>query len=289
MVRIMSAEHQTAGMPAVSVVLPASNEASLIGPCLRALCASRLPGVLRAEVIVVANGCRDDTADRARAEIPTFEARGWDVRVIEQAHGNKLAALNAGDAVARHDLRVYLDADVTVSPDLLAQLVDVLERPGPRYASGRVVITARSVLSRAYARFWQTVPFMRQGVPGCGLFAVNGEGRARWGRFPEIISDDTFVRLSFAPGERAGVAATYDWPIAEGFGNLVRVRRRQNAGVAEIEQRYPELLANDDKPTPTRGETLAMALRDPPGFAVYAAVALAVKLRPQAAEWSRGR
>ena len=36
-------------------------------------------------------------------------------------------------------------------------------------------------------------------------------------------------------------------------------------------------------------ETLAMALRDPPGFAVYAAVALAVKLRPQAAEWSRGR
>jgi hypothetical protein len=131
---------------------------------------------------------------------------------------------------------------------------------------------------------------MAHGVPGCGVFAVNAPGRARWGTFPQIISDDTFVRLSFAPLERHGVPAPYDWPIAEGFGALVRVRRRQDAGVEEIERLYPDLLSNDDKPAFPLSQKLGMALRDPLGFMVYSAVALAVKLtKSRASGWSRGR
>ncbi len=46
----------------LSVILPASNEEAWIGPCLSALLASDpVPG--GAEVIVVANGCRDATAE----------------------------------------------------------------------------------------------------------------------------------------------------------------------------------------------------------------------------------
>ncbi|MCR8549106.1 glycosyltransferase family 2 protein [Salipiger sp. P9] len=285
----MTDNRKTAGTPAVSVILPASNEAALIAQCLRALCASHWSDTAPVEVIVIANGCRDDTAERARAEAPAFAARGWALTVIERAEGGKLAALNAGDAAARGAIRIYLDADVTVSPELLAQIRDTLSTEAPRYASGRVNITARGWISRAYARIWRQVPFMAQGVPGCGVFAVNASGRARWARFPDIISDDTFVRLSFTPDERISVPASYDWPIAEGFGNLVRVRRRQDAGVTQIEARYAALLQNDDKaPFPT-ARKLAMALRDPLGFAVYAGVALAVRLRPAASGWSRGR
>ncbi|MBU2959489.1 glycosyltransferase [Citreicella sp. C3M06] len=283
----MSDQSENPGSPAISVILPASNEAALIGACLRSLCASIFEGTV--QVIVIANGCRDDTAARARACAPEFAARRWTLEVIEQATGGKLGALGAGDAAARGAVRVYLDADVTVSHDLLAQLGAALKEPGPRYASGRVRITARGAVSRAYARFWARVPFMTQGVPGCGVFAVNAEGRARWGDWPAIISDDTFVRLCFAPRERIGVSAPYDWPIAEGFANLVRVRRRQDAGVAEIEQRYPDLLCNDDKPGFAVADKLRLALRDPLGFAVYTSVALAVRLRPASGEWSRGR
>lgn len=280
-----------AGATALSVILPASNEAALIGGCLSAVAASDWPESNAApEIIVIANGCRDDTAARARAMAPTFAARGWPLRVIERAEGGKLGALNAGDAAARGPIRVYLDADVTISPSLLPQLAEALAASSPLYASGTVEIAAQGAVSRAYARFWRRVPFMAQGVPGCGLFAVNAAGRARWDAFPDIISDDTFVRLSFAPKERRKVPAPYRWPIAEGLPALIRVRRRQDAGVLQIERDHAALLENDDKPPfPTRAK-LALALRDPLAFATYTAVALAVKLSPQRDQsWTRGR
>lgn len=284
-------DDQAAGPAALSVILPASNEAALIGGCLRALAGSEWDaGRGPVEVIVIANGCRDDTAARARAEAPRFAARGWQLRVLERAEPGKLGALNAGDAATCAGTRVYLDADVTMGRGLLAALHGALDTQAPRYASGRVEITAESRVSRAYAGIWRQVPFMRRGVPGCGIFAVNAAGRARWGAFPDIISDDTFVRLSFSPQERVAVPAPYRWPIAEGLPALIRVRRRQDAGVAEIAARYPALLENDDKPPFPWGEKLRLALRHPLGFAVYAGVALAVKLTKTPDQgWSRGR
>ncbi|SMX32885.1 glycosyltransferase family 2 protein [Maliponia aquimaris] len=279
-----------AGGPQVSVIVPASNEAALIGGCLSALLMSAGLGDGAVEVFVVANGCRDETAAIARGFQAGYAARGWRLEVIERAEGSKPGALNAGDAAARGAVRVYLDADVTVAPALLGQLVQALDTGAPRYASGRVEIAAQSAVSRAYARVWRRVPFMRKVVPGCGLFAVNAAGRARWDTFPEIISDDIYVRLQFRPGERMGVPASYRWPIAEGWGNLVRVRRRQDAGVAEVAARFPELRPNDDKPAFALRDKLALALGDPLGFAVYAGVALAVRLTPRKRQdWSRGR
>lgn len=276
--------------PEVSVIVPASNEAALIGGCLEALLASSGLSEGALEVIVVANGCRDATAAIARGFEGGFAARGWRLTVIDRPEGGKPGALNAGDAAASGPVRVYLDADVTVAPALLSELVHALDTDAPRYASGRVEIAARTAISRAYARVWRRVPFMREVVPGCGLFAVNAAGRARWGAFPEIISDDIYVRLQFRPGERMGVSAPYRWPIAEGWRNLVKVRRRQNAGVDEIAARYPALTGNDDKPPFPLRDKLALALRDPLGFAVYAGVALAVRLTPRKRQdWSRGR
>lgn len=274
----------------MSVILPASNEAALIGGCLEAVLASRLPAEIPVQIVVVANGCLDDTAERARGYAERAADRGWILTVLERAEGGKPGALNAGDAVATGDCRVYLDADVTVAPDLLAQVAQVLDVPAPRYASGRVEIAADTPVSRAYARIWRQVPFMRDVVPGCGLFAVNVAGRARWGDFPQIISDDIYVRLQFAPQERRGVPAPYRWPIAEGWRNLIKVRRRQNAGVDEIAALYPALLSNEDKPPFPVGAKLRLALGNPLSFAVYSAVALAVRLTPRPEQdWSRGR
>jgi glycosyltransferase involved in cell wall biosynthesis len=272
----------------LSVIIPASNEADYIGPCLSALF-SGMQVAGGAEVIVVVNGCRDDTATRARAMRPTARQAGWRLTVLERAEGGKPSALNAGDAAASGEMRAYLDADVIVSPPLMAQLAAALAGDQPRYASGTAQVPrAVSRLTRAYARFWQRLPFARSIAPGYGLFAVNAAGRARWQEFPPIISDDTFVRLQFAPAERVQCAASYQWPMVEGWAALVRVRRRQDAGVAELGQLYPDLVARADVTRPTRGRLSALALADPIGFAAYAAVSLAVRAG-QSRGWTRGR
>lgn len=273
----------------LSVIIPASNEGDRIGPCLRALFASS-PVAGGAEAVVVANGCRDDTADQARALRREAEAAGWGLVVLELIPGSKPLALNAGDAAAQGDLRAYLDADVLVSAPLMPQVALALADPAARYATGRpVVARARSRVTRAYARFWSSLPFVQGAAPGFGLYAVNAQGRARWGEFPALISDDTFVRLQFQPAERIECPASYEWPMVEGWRALVRVRRRQDAGVAELARLYPDLMARQAKAPLGPGGVLQRARAAPLGFAVYAAVSLAVRLRRGGAEFVRGR
>lgn len=282
----------------LSVIIPANNEEALLGRCLESLLASDSPACA-VEIVVVANGCTDRTADIARGFVPRAVARGWRMQVLDLATGGKMRALNAGDNAAKLPWRAYLDADVTVTPALLDQLCRALDGPKARYASGKMRITAQGWVSRAYAATYRQVPFMLRGVPGCGLFAVNAAGRARWGQFPDIISDDTYVRLLFSPAERVAVRARYDWPLVEGFSALVRVRRRQDRGVRQVAALYPELCANDEKVVLGLAGKLTLLARNPVGFAVYSGVALAVRLGDKQhgaiganaalADWSRGR
>ena len=283
-------EVATGAFQGVSVLIPAHNEADWLPACLDALCATD-PVAGPVEVIVVANGCTDDTAELARRKAPAFEARGWALRVLELAQGSKLGALNAGEAAARGAVLVYLDADVLVSPPLLAQLAEALAEDAPRYASGMPqVTTSGDWVTRHYTRFWQTTGFMTHGVPGFGVFAMNRAGRARWREWPDIISDDTFARLNFRPEERIAVPAPYAWPMIEGFAPLVRVRRRQDIGVAEVEQLFPDLMRNDDAHDQMR-PFWRRALADPLGALVFVAVRLTIcaPVFRSANRWVRGR
>jgi glycosyltransferase involved in cell wall biosynthesis len=219
-----------------------------------------------------------------------MQARGWGMRVLDLAQGGKLNALNAGDRAATGRARVYLDADIACDPDLLGQLATALATDAPRYVTGTLAVApAKSWITRQYARVWQLLPFVQGGAVGAGLFAVNPSGRARWGDFPAIISDDTFVRLQFRPSERIEVPARYHWPMVEGLANLVRVRQRQDAGVQELHRLYPDLLQNEAKAQLTAGKLIGIAARVPVSFLVYLVVHVAVRLRPKATGWARGR
>lgn len=287
------------------VFLPASNEADFILPCLRALLAQDAAAG-RVVVILAANACRDATVARARSLEADFAAHGWVLRIDDSPVPGKLAALNRAEALAANmgpemgaemgadpavAPRLYLDADVICEPTLLGQIRAALDGPAPAYATGTLVLApSRSWVTRAYGALWSRLPFVTGGAVGAGCFAVNAAGRARWGAFPDIISDDTFVRQHFTPAERYEVPARYHWPLVEGLGNLIRVRHRQDAGVEELHRLYPDLMV-DPKPTPRHAVPLWPLLRaEPLGFAVYALVRFAVLLKGRTAtEWTRGR
>lgn len=275
--------------PVVSVIIPANNEGRYIGACLKALLSSDpLPGHVM-EVLVVANGCSDDTVPVASRFKAMAEPRGWRLRVLELTQGSKIAALNEGDARALGRIRVYLDADVVVDPELLPALTEVLATRRPRYATGTARIAPpQSLVTRLYARFWQSLPYTQINAPGFGLFALNAEARIRWAEWPDLIADDMFARLNFVPEERVQVPQGYQWPMAEGLSRLIRVRRRQDRGMAQLSKLFPVLMLNEAKPEPDL-PTLMRA--DPLGFAVYGAVAVAVRLTRflDAQGWARGR
>ena len=109
-------------LPAVvSVVVPAHNEARVIGRLLGPLVSAVRPGDL--DVIVVANGCTDDTAEVAAAFGPP-------VRVVSIPVASKRAALVAGDEAAQDFPRLYVDADVELGAEDVRALDEALRRSG---------------------------------------------------------------------------------------------------------------------------------------------------------------
>ncbi|MES2094824.1 MAG: WecB/TagA/CpsF family glycosyltransferase [Actinomycetota bacterium] len=182
------------GIPIGSVLIPAHNEAGVIGRTLRPLAAAARSG--RLEVVVVCNGCSDDTAAIAQG----FAG----VRVVETSVASKASALNSGDQVATAWPRLYLDADIEITPGAIAavfaELVDanrLAARPRFRYDTG-----GASLLVRAYYRARDRMPAMSASLWGAGAYAVDRNGHDRIGSFPPLLADDLFVDASFSPHEK---------------------------------------------------------------------------------------
>src|SRR3954454_12193945 len=105
----------------ISVVIPAHNESAVIARTLRALTGQGGGLASALDIVVVANGCSDDTAQIARAF-------GAGVRVIETDIAGKPHALNLGDQASSAFPRIYADADVTIAPGALEALAARLTR-----------------------------------------------------------------------------------------------------------------------------------------------------------------
>lgn len=280
-------------MTVLSVIVPANNEAGYIAPCLEALRIQDINPKLSGacEIVVAANACTDATVAEVEAMRPGLEAAGWQLCVLDLETPGKLNALNHAEEQALGRVLVYLDADVVCDPSLMRLLVEALDKSAPGYASGTLkVAAAQSWVTRQFARVWTRLPFMTTNVQGAGLFAVNRSGRARWEGFPDIIADDGFVRLMFAPEERIKVAAAYHWPMVEGFAALVKVRRRQDAGVRELAERFPDIMVNESKPPMRLRDHLGIFVSTPVSYVVYVLVMIVVKFGPSGNRgWARGR
>lgn len=260
----------------VSIIIPACNEEAHIAGCIDSLLEQDISGDV--QVVFAANACRDATVEIISSYAEQFEAKGWTLTVLNLEQGGKTNAMNEGDAVATGEIRCYMDADLTLDPALFSQVREILSVPEARYASGTMVVSeAESFVTRKFAKTWSELPFMKDSVPGAGLFCVNAAGRARWKTFPDTFSDDIYVRLLFAPAERFAVPARFYWPMAEGFYDLSRVRARQNAHVADIHARYPELLGNEDATRPTIGRLVNIFFKMPVSFLTYCCVSTYVK------------
>jgi exopolysaccharide biosynthesis WecB/TagA/CpsF family protein len=190
-----SKEPEPGYFPRGAVIMPAHNEANVIARALAPL--APLAAARQVEVIVVCNGCTDNTAEIARR----FDG----VTVLESTAASKPSAMNAGDAVASEWPRLYLDADVEVTADALRELFDALA-PGGLLAgrpAARYDLQGAHPLIRAQYRARMRLPSNATSLYAAGAFALSKEGHLRLEEFPEVLADDLYVDRLFGPAEKA--------------------------------------------------------------------------------------
>lgn len=254
----------------VSVIVPAHNEARVIGRLLGPIVSPALPGSgpNELDVIVVANGCTDDTAAIAASFGPS-------VRVLSIPEASKRAALAAGDAAARGFPRIYADADVELAAGDIEALDAALRRPGVLAAAPEreLALAGRPWLVRWYYSVWTQLPEVRQGIFGRGVVGVSESGYARIANLPPLMADDLAASLSFGPDERtiATDARVIVHP-PRTAADLLRRRVRAAVTVTQIEQtaEAPSATAR------TRPADLLAIARTGPGMAARVLVFMAV-------------
>jgi glycosyltransferase involved in cell wall biosynthesis len=267
--------------PIGSVLIPAHNEGAVIGRCLHHLFEGIDGSDL--EVVVVCNGCQDDTAAVARAS-------GHPVAVIELDEASKPAALRAGDRLLRTFPRLYLDADVVLRGPTARQVLQHLSQDGSVAARPpiRYDTTHSTGIVRRYYRARSRVPAVMGSIWGAGVYGLSAAGRARFEDHPDVVADDLFVDQCFDADEIDLVGGEPVVVVAPAhYRDLLKVRRRAYRGAAEnrmaTEQRDVKNRrgARSTSTTPSTMRDVLRLCRSVPGLldaATYAFVAVSARV-----------
>lgn len=254
-------------MAVVSVVIPAHNEAATIARTLTALGKGVDVGML--EVVVVANGCTDGTADLARVADPH-------ALVLEVPEPSKMQAVRVGNAAAHTFPRVHLDADIELTGDDVLRLVAALHDGSVLASAPRRVIPVEgcSWPVRSFYRVWEQLPQVGSGLFGRGVVAVSEEAQRRLDALPPMLGDDLLISEAFDEGERRIVdeAAAVVHP-PRTLRDLVRRRVRIVTGNHQADA--ARLRRSTSRTAP---RDLISLLRAEPGLAGPVAVFVAVHL-----------
>ena len=157
----------------LSIIVPVLGEAGTIAVVLEALAPFRARGT---QVIVVDGGSQDGTAILARphADFVLGSTRG------------RATQMNAGAAMARGDVLLFLHADTRLPPDADHLILDALAKSGRAWGRFDVTIEGQSPLLRLVAAMMNTRSrFTGIATGDQAMFATRAAFESA-GRFPDI-------------------------------------------------------------------------------------------------------
>ncbi|NIK02579.1 glycosyltransferase involved in cell wall biosynthesis [Xanthomonas campestris] len=144
-------------------MIPAHDEAALIGDTLQCLHACARALQLDYEVIVVADACADDTAVIARSN---------GAQVLEVQLRHIAATRNAGAQAAQGERLLFLDADTLINPQVVGAALSALDA-GAVGGGAQVHLHGNRVWSERTAQAVFGWFFRIAGIaPGCFLFCT---------------------------------------------------------------------------------------------------------------------
>jgi dolichyl-phosphate beta-glucosyltransferase len=239
-----------------SIILPAFNESSRIGPSLEKVLAFVREQAWNAEIIVVNDGSRDDTAKIVRG----FMLHAPELRLLENpGNRGKGYSVRNGMLNARGDILLFSDADLSSPIQESIKLIGAIEQGadvafGSRWLLAGMQTRRQSLLRQFVGRAYNLLLRLMLGLPykdtQCGFKACTRRAAEviftrqqieGWGFDPELLFiarkfglKMTEVAVEWANDDRSKVN-----PIVDGvkmFGELLKIR------ILNITNRY-------DRPT----------------------------------------
>jgi peptidoglycan-N-acetylglucosamine deacetylase len=224
----------------VSVLIPAFNEAKVIGTAIRHILASTHQNL---NIIVIDDGSTDGTSDVVR----TCFADDARVTLISARNGGKARAINLGLAHADGDVVVVLDADTQFEPSTISRLVRWFADPKIAAVAGNAKVGNRiNVLTR-----WQALEYVsaqnleRRALATLGCITVVPGAVGAWrrssilnlGGFPaDTLAEDQDLTIMI---QRSGEKVVFDasaiaWTEApDSMAGLARQRFRWAFGTLQ--------------------------------------------------------
>ena len=122
--------------PSASIVIPCRNESGNVEAAMR-----RLPLFCPdLEIVFVEGHSKDDTVEAIRRVIAANPDR--DIKLVHQDGRGKADAVRKGFDVARGDILIILDADLTVAPEDMGKFYDVIASGKGNYVHGTRLVYA---------------------------------------------------------------------------------------------------------------------------------------------------
>jgi cellulose synthase/poly-beta-1,6-N-acetylglucosamine synthase-like glycosyltransferase len=179
------------GLPHVSVLIAAYNEAACIGERIENLLAQDYPAD-RLEILVGSDGSTDDTD----AIVQRYAARG--VRLSRGERCGKAGVLNRLVSLSRGEVLVMTDANTTFEKDAILRLVQPLRHQEVGLVCGRLRLHSPAGAPVAEGAYWklESVLKLYESRRGCVMGANGGIYAVRKELFPPLTAGtvvDDFV------------------------------------------------------------------------------------------------
>jgi len=149
---VNSVEIKERGKPFVSVVIPAHNEESFIGPCLDSLLAQDYP-VDIFEILAVDGMSKDNTRNEVEKRIKCRPT----VRLLSNPNVYTSFGLNEGVRAARGEIVVILGAHSKVAQNFISENVETLARTGADCVGGLISTIGHTLTAQAIAAAMSSV------------------------------------------------------------------------------------------------------------------------------------
>jgi len=221
-----------------SIIIPAHNEVSVLSATLVHMFLDKK--LTNCEVIVVCNGCSDNTVEVAEGYVNACQSylkgNSVDFSIIDTEIASKTNAINLGVSRAKYKQVVLLDADILVNGSDIMGLVGLLSERDVCAAAPKLnfVYKKSSWLVRRYFDLVKHSSY-NQKHRLSNVIALSEKGIKKIGVLPEIIADDEYIRRQFFKTEYQIIdTLAFDFICPKTFFSLLQVLTRVERGNIQL-------------------------------------------------------